>query len=52
MRERDKHFALAVDEIVKGIDEAFAQKPILGWTKKTPRKGIAQLLINLINIFK
>lgn len=52
MRERDKHFALAVDEIVKGIDEAFAQKSILGSSQKKTGKSFTQLLINLLNIFR
>lgn len=52
MRERDKHFALAVDEIIEGIDQAFAQKSILAASKNKQPKGLARLLINLINIFK
>ncbi|MBO8158919.1 hypothetical protein [Thermosyntropha sp.] len=52
MQERDKEFAKAVDEIVKGIDENFPRIFSKSKSPSKPRKTLTRMVINLLNISK
>lgn len=50
MQERDKEFAKAIDEIVKGIDEAFAKKSVHHHSPFKPKNSLVKMVINLLNV--